>query len=137
LSAHYTAAAILHDHALTLAQFEPGRYDDRKLRAFAAEKVDVYPDASVAGSQAKVDVEMSDGATFSARCQHPLGAFENPLSRAQIEQKFRSYALGVIPEAHIAGVIGAIDRLEDFGSVRQLMDLLRAAPRARAMAAAE
>ncbi len=36
LSAHYTAAIILHDRALTLAQFEPNRYDDPKLRAFAA-----------------------------------------------------------------------------------------------------
>jgi 2-methylcitrate dehydratase PrpD len=137
LSAHYTAAAILHDRALTLAQFEPGRYDDPKLRAFAAEKVEVRPDASVAGSQARVDIEMSDGATFSARCDHPLGSLENPLSRAQIEQKFHSYAAGVIPDAHIAQVIGAIDRLEDFGSVRHLMDLLRGAPQAQAMAAAE
>jgi hypothetical protein len=57
------------------------------------------------------------------------------LSRAQIEQKFRSYAAGVLPDAHIADVLGAIDRLEDFSSVRKLMGLLRAIP--RAMAAAE
>ena len=137
LSAHYTAAAILHDRALTLAQFEPGRYDDPKLRAFAVEKVEVRPDAPIAGSEAKVDIEMNDGAVFSARCDHPLGSLENPLSRAQIEQKFRSYAAGVIPDANVAKVLGAVDRLEDFGSVRQLMDLLRAAPRAQAMAAAE
>ncbi len=137
LSAHYTAAAILHDHALTLAQFEPGRYDDPKLRAFAAEKVEVRADASVAGSQAIVDVEMNDGATFSARCEHPLGAFENPLSRAQVEEKFRTYADGVIPAAHVGDVIAAIDRLGDFGSVRKLMDLLRGARHSRTMAAAE
>ncbi len=137
LSAHYTAAAILHDRALTLAQFEPGRYDDPKLRAFAAEKVEVRADASVSGSQAIVDVDMNDGATFSARCEHPLGAFENPLSRAQVEDKFRTYADGVIPAAHVGDVIGAVDRLEDFGSVRKLMDLLRGARHSRAMAAAE
>ncbi len=137
LSAHYTAAVILHDRALTLAQFEPDRYDDPKLRRFAAEKVHVRADASVAGSQAKVDIAMDDGATFSARCEHPLGSAENPLSRAQIEQKFRNYATGVIADAHIADVIAAVDRLEEFGSVRKLMDLLRAAPPARAMAAAE
>jgi hypothetical protein len=57
------------------------------------------------------------------------------LSRAQIEQKFRSYAAGVLPDAHIAAVLGAVDRLEDFGSVRKLMGLLRTIP--RAMAAAE
>jgi len=137
LSAHYTAAVILHDGALSLAQFEPGRYDDPKLRAFAADKVEVRADPSVKGSQAKVDIAMDDGTTLSARCEHPLGAFENPLSRQQIEQKFRLYAQGVISEANIASVIGAVDRLEDFGSVRQLMDLLRGAARAHAMAAAE
>src|SRR5712692_2750290 len=35
LSAHYVAAAILHDRELTLAQFEPARYNDPTLRALA------------------------------------------------------------------------------------------------------
>jgi 2-methylcitrate dehydratase PrpD len=135
LSAHYTAAVILYDRALTLAQFEPARYDDPKLRGFAAEKVETYADAGLTGSQAKVDVAMDDGATFSATCEHPLGAPENPLSRAQIEQKFRSYAAGVLPETQIADVIKTVNRLEELGSVRKLMDVLRAPP--RAMAAAE
>jgi len=138
LSTHYTAAVILHDRALTLAQFEPQRYDDPKLRAFAAQKVEVRPDASLGGAQAAVDIEMDDGATLSARCEHPLGSFENPLSRADVERKFRLYAEGVLPGANVARVIGAVDRLEEFGSVRQLMDLLRAAPpAARAVVAAE
>ena len=139
LSAHYTAAVILHDRALTLAQFEPSRYDDPKLRAFAAEQVQVSADASLDGSQAKVDIDIADGRTLSARCAHPLGGYENPLSRAQIEQKLRTYAKGVLADAAISEVIGAVDRLEDFPSVRELMDLLRApAPLAsRAMAAAE
>jgi len=135
LSAHYTAAVILHDRTLTLAQFEPGRYDDPKLRTFAAKQVEVRAEPSVSASQAAVDIEMTDGATLSARCEHPLGAFENPLSRAQIEQKFRTYAEGYLPDAHITDVIAAVERLDDFGSVRRLMDALRAAP--RAMAAAE
>jgi 2-methylcitrate dehydratase PrpD len=135
LSAHYTAAVILHDRALTLAQFEPKRYDDPKLRAFAAEKVAVCADAAISGSQANVDIAMDDGTVLSAHCEHPLGSSENPMSRAQIEQKFRSYAEGVLPNAHIADVLGAVDRLEDFSSVRKLMGLLRAKP--RAMAAAE
>jgi 2-methylcitrate dehydratase PrpD len=138
LSAHYTAAVILHDGALTLEQFEPARYDDPKLRAFAADKVEIRADAAVAGSQAIVDVETNDGATVSARCTHPLGSFENPLSRAQIEGKLRTYAKGVLSDGQAADVIKAVNRLEDFGSVRQLMDLLRATPSvARAMAAAE
>jgi 2-methylcitrate dehydratase PrpD len=34
LSAHYIAAAILKERAMTLAQFAPARYDDPKLRRF-------------------------------------------------------------------------------------------------------
>jgi 2-methylcitrate dehydratase PrpD len=137
LSAHYAAAAILHERALTLAQFAPARYDDPAFRAFAGEKVAVRPDASVAGSQAKVQVVTHDGTIYSARCDHPLGSFENPLSRAQVEQKFRTYAAGALSETHIEEVIDAIAGLETFGSVRKLMGLLRRAPRARAIAAAE
>jgi 2-methylcitrate dehydratase PrpD len=135
LSAHYTAAVFLHDQVLTLAQFEPARYDDPKLRAFAAERVEVRADPTVNGSQAVVEIETADGKKLTARCEHPLGAFENPLSRSQIEQKFRTYAIGVMTDARAVEIVGAVDRLEDLGSVRRLMDLLRAAP--RAMAAAE
>jgi 2-methylcitrate dehydratase PrpD len=139
LSAHYTAAVILHERALTLAQFEPSRYDDPALRRFAADQVEVRGDAAVEGSQAIVEIETADGVKISARCDHPLGSFENPLSRSRIEQKFRTYADGVLDDADMAAVIDAVDRLEDFGSIRRLMDLLRAAPRAapQAMAAAE
>jgi len=137
LSAHYAAAAILHDRALTLAQFAPARYDDPVLRNFAAEKVEVHADAALAGSQAKVELVLADGARLSAQCEHPLGAFENPLSRAQVEQKFRLYAADRLPDMQIEAVIDAVNRLEDFGSVRKLMTLLHASPGTRAMAAAE
>jgi 2-methylcitrate dehydratase PrpD len=126
---------IAHDRALTLSQFEPARYDDARLRRFAAEQVEVRADPAISGSQALVEIDTVDGSLLSQRCEHPLGSYENPISRAQIEQKFRTYAAGVLPESHVADVIGAVNRLEDFGSVRRLMELLRATP--RAMAAAE
>src|SRR6476646_506977 len=52
ISAHYTAAVILHDRTLTLAQFEPARYDDPVLRRAAAEQVEVRPDPALTGVQA-------------------------------------------------------------------------------------
>ena len=129
ISAHYTAAVILHDQMLTLAQFEPARYDDPKLRRAAAEQVDIRLDSALTGVQATVDIEMMDGSTLSMRCDHPRGSYENPLSRAQIEGKFRTYAKGVLSAAHIDEAIDAVNRLEDFGSVRELMNLLRSSPR--------
>src|SRR5712671_4169052 len=84
LSAHYVAAAILHDRELTLAQFEPARYDDPKLRRFV-ERVEVRAEPDLRGVAALVDVETIGGKSFSARCEEPLGAPENRLSRTQIE----------------------------------------------------
>jgi len=129
ISAHYTAAVILHDRKLTLAQFEPARYDDPKLRRAAAEQVDVRPDPSLSGMQSVVEIEMTDGKVLTARCEHPRGSFENPLSRAQIEKKFRVYAPDRISATAIDEVLGAVDRLEDYGSAKKLMDALRSAPR--------
>ena len=141
LSAHYTAAVILRDRSLTLKEFEPACYDDPALRAFAADRVDVVSDPALKGTQAKVEVALANGEVLSSACTHPLGSFENPLSRAQIEDKLRIYATGVLPEARIAEVIGAVNSLADFGSIRDLMALLRtgaqAASRPAAMAAAE
>lgn len=125
ISAHYVAAAILHDRALTLTQFEAKRYDDPKLRRAAAEIIECRPDPAIAGNTCVVEIEMADGTKYNQRCEHPRGSPKNPLSRAQIETKFRTYAKGVISDAHAEDVIGAVARLEDLGSVRKLMDLLR------------
>jgi 2-methylcitrate dehydratase PrpD len=128
ISGHYTAAVILHDQELTLDQFEPARYDDPKMRLAAAEQIELRPDAALTGVQAVVEIEI-DGTTLTARCDHPRGSFENPLSRTQIESKFRTYADGVLAPSAIAETIDAIGDLENLGSVRKLMDMLRAAPR--------
>ena len=127
LSAHYVAAAILHDRAMTLAQFEPARYDDPTLRRFA-ERIDVRADPALSGVQAVVEIETTGNKTYASRCEHPLGSPENPLSRAQIESKFRTYAQGRCA-GQVEDVIGVVNRLEQLGSVGTLMDMLREAPR--------
>ncbi|MFL4969969.1 MAG: MmgE/PrpD family protein [Xanthobacteraceae bacterium] len=129
ISAHYTAAVILHDRELTLKQFEPARYDDPKLRQSAAEQVEIRPDPALAGVQAIAEIEKRDGSVLRAQCEYPRGSAENPLSRGQIEAKFRTYAPARLSDTDIETVIAAVDRLEDFGSVQSLMDTLRAAPR--------
>ncbi len=125
ISAHYTAAAILHDRALTLTQFEPARYDDPTLRKAAVEQVEVVADPALKGIEAVVELDMADGSKLSERCAHPRGSFENPLSRADIEGKLRTYAKGVLPDAATDEIVGSVSGLENLGNVRRLMDLLR------------
>src|SRR5262249_29866870 len=134
LSAHYVAAAILHDRELTLAQFEPQRYNDPKLRRFA-ERVEVRAEPGLRGVAALVDIETVGGESFSSRCDQPLGAPENRLSRSQIEAKFRTYAPGRLSQPQIEDVIGAVAGLEHLVSIRPLMAMLRATQQSAAPAA--
>jgi len=115
---------ILHDKALTLAQFEPARYDDPKLRRFAQEQVEIRLDPALTGPQAIVEIELAGGTTRMARCDHPRGSYENPLTRTQVEDKFRTYAKGRLQASRIEETIAAVNQLEEFPSVRVLMDLL-------------
>jgi 2-methylcitrate dehydratase PrpD len=132
LSTHYCAAAILHDRALTLAQFEPARYNDPKLARFAAEQVEVRADAGLTGVEAVVEAETTAGIVHTARCAHPRGSPENPLTRGEIEEKFRAYAGAVLPQGRIEEAIGSIARLEELKSARRLMDILKSGKEERA-----
>jgi len=133
LSAHYTAAVIIEDHALTLEQFSADRYDDPVLRAAAAELIDIRPDQSLADVQSVVEFELLDGATIVKLCDYPRGSAENPLTRAQIESKLRTYARKRLSPSAVERIVGTVAALEDVGSVRELTHLLR--PDARAAAA--
>ena len=126
LSTHYVAAAILHDRELSLAQFEPARYDDPQLRRCAAEQVEVKIDPQLSGVQARVEAEMADGSTITVRCEHPRGSPENPLTLAQVENKFRTYAAARLPATRVEEVVDAVVHLEKLASVRTMMEMLRA-----------
>jgi 2-methylcitrate dehydratase PrpD len=73
-----------------------------------------------------------EDSTLTARCEHPRGSAENPLSRAQIESKFRTYADGMLSPSAIEATIEAVGDLENLRSARRLMDLLRATRHAHA-----
>ena len=84
----------------------------------------------------RFEMELADGKTVSVRCEHSRGAPENPLTRAEIEEKFRQYAKGVLPAPRIDEAIAAINGLENLKSVRGLMDILRTGKEQRALKSA-
>jgi 2-methylcitrate dehydratase PrpD len=129
ISAHYTASVILHDRALTLAEFEPARYDDPALRRFAERQVAVRADPALSILQTDVEIETADGAVHAVRSDHPKGSFENPLTQAEVEDKFRIYAKGRLPASVIEEVIAAVNALEALPSTSALVDMLSPAVR--------
>jgi len=132
ISAHYTAAIIIQDHVLTLEQFTPERYDDPAIRKAAAELIDIQPDESLKDVQSTVEFELTDGSKIAKRCDFPRGSAENPLTRAQIETKLRTYANNRLSPQAIDRIIAGVAGLENLGSVRELMQWLRQDARAAA-----
>lgn len=125
LSAHYAAAAVLHDRDLSLHQFEPERYEAPDIVRFAAENVSVSLDTALTGPEATVELRLQNGTTLAARCIHTRGSPENPLTTEQVRAKFRRYAASVLSANQIDGVIQTVARLEDVGSIRTLTGMLR------------
>ena len=124
-SLHYTAAVLLHDRELWLDQFEPQRYDDPALKRFSQECVELLGDPSLTAEQAIVEAEMNDGSRLSAHCKASKGTPENPLTRTEIEDKFRKGAKDRLAPAAVERVLQTLSHLEDLKSARSLMDALR------------
>src|SRR5471032_654655 len=125
ISAHYTAAIIIQDHVLTLEQFTPERYNDPAIRKAAAELIDIRADDSLKDVQSVVEFELADGTKIAKRCEFPRGSAENPLTRGQIEGKLRTYGQERLSPVAIDRIIAAVVSLENLGSVRDLMQMLR------------
>ena len=121
----YTATALLHDRELWLDQFEPDRYDDPALKRFAHECVELLGDPALVAEQAVVEAELDDGSRLSAHCRASKGTPENPLTRAEIEDKFRRAARDRLAAPAAERVIEMVAGIERLQSVRSLMEALR------------
>lgn len=125
LSAPYIAAIVLHDRRCWLDQFEPGRYQDPAVDAFARERVKVGIDPGVEGTAAVVEIHTADGAVHTDRRAVAKGDPADPLTRAEIQGKLRTAAAGFFPVAAVERIIVLVDNLERLDDVRELLAAVR------------
>jgi 2-methylcitrate dehydratase len=126
----YVIAAALVDRQVTPAQFEMKKIMDPTIRA-QLKKVEVVADPEIekvfpALQRVIVNITAKDGRTFSKQLDYPKGDPRNPLSDAEIEEKFRALAEGVLSEKAQKKLVDAIWNLEKIGSVSKLMALMKA-----------
>lgn len=126
LSPRYVAAVVLHERRCWLDQFAPSRLADTQLGAFARDRVEVVPDPSIGPIGAAVEVQTTDGRTVVDRRAVPKGDPGDPLTRAEIEGKFRTASAGVLSPAAAEQALGLLRDLERLDDVRRLLVLLRA-----------
>src|SRR5690349_9484109 len=126
----YVIAAALVDRQVTPAQFEMARIMNPKIRE-QLKKVEVVADPEIekvfpALQRVIVNITTADGRTLSKQLDYPKGDPRNPLTDAEIEEKFAALADGVLTEKAQKKLIDAIWSLDKFGSVSKLMALMKA-----------
>jgi 2-methylcitrate dehydratase len=126
----YVIAAALVDRQVTPAQFEMNKIMDPTIRA-QLKKVEVVADPEIervfpALQRVIVNITTTDGRKLSKQLDYPKGDPRNPLSDAEIEEKFRALAEGVLSAKAQGKLIDAIWNLEKCRSVTKLMALMKA-----------
>jgi len=125
LSTPYVTSIVLHDRRCWLEQFEPRRYQDPAVDAFARERVKVEIDPRVEGTGAAVEIRTVDGDVQSDRRAAPKGDPPDPLTRAEIEEKLRTAAAGFMEAAQVKRIIALVSNLERVADARELTAALR------------
>jgi len=126
LSMPYITSIVLHDRACWLDQFEPARIADKAVDTFARERVKVSTDPAITGTAALVEIQMKNGKTYTDRRMVAKGDAADPLSRAEIQDKLRTAAKGVLSGAAVDRIIALVGGLEQLDNVRALTDAVRA-----------
>jgi 2-methylcitrate dehydratase len=125
----YCTAVALMDGAVTEAQFAPSRFRDPALLALVA-KIKVHRDAALnarypRGIPNRLTVTLGDGRTLVREVEFPRGHAQNPMSDAEVEQKFRSMIerrYGKERADRILAACWQLDKLKEAGELVRLME---------------
>jgi 2-methylcitrate dehydratase len=122
----YCTAVALVDGAVTRAQFEPKRFTDPALLELVA-KIKIHRDSALsqrypAGIPNRLTVTLADGRQLVREVEFPRGHARNPMTDAEVEQKFRSV---VEPRYGKAKADQVLARCWDFENLKSAGDLIR------------
>ena len=131
----YVIAAALVERQVTPAQFAPEKIMDPTIRA-QLEKVEVVADPEIekvfpALQRVVVEITTTDERHLTEQLDYPKGDPRNPLTDAEVEEKFAALAEGVLSSGAQKKLKEAIWNLEKVSSVSRLMALMKADQRAK------
>jgi 2-methylcitrate dehydratase len=126
----YVIAAALVERQVTPAQFTMEKITDPAIRAQLT-KVEVVADPEIekvfpALQRVVVNITTEDGNNYSKQLDYPKGDPRNPLTDAELEEKFAALAEGVLSGQAQKKLKDAIWNLDKVDSVSKLMALMKA-----------
>lgn len=124
-SMEYSVARAIQDDGVRLESYEDDAVRDPTSRdLLAAVTFQVDPDLPYTTRRATVEIETTDGNGYRDSLEYPPGHPENPMSDAEIEEKYRSCATRAVDEETAGRVYDRLDSLRTLDDVERLLDLL-------------
>ncbi len=126
----YVIAAALVDRQVTPAQFEAERIMNDDIRA-QLNKVKVVADPEIEKlfpelQRVIVTIKTTSGSEFTKQLDYPKGDPRNPLTDAEVEEKFDALAAPILSDDKRARIKDAVWNVDKLDSISELMDLCKA-----------
>jgi 2-methylcitrate dehydratase PrpD len=135
-SGPFSVAVALLDRAAGLRQYVDAKASDRALQTLIR-KVELVrdprlDDVGFEHARARLEIRLRDGRSYRAESRPPKGHPKNPLSRAELEDKFQQCAAPYLAPRSIERIIDTIRSMEKLRSVSAMMaDFRRASAKTK------
>jgi 2-methylcitrate dehydratase PrpD len=93
----------------------------KRVKYGVDKELEAMPPAS---NPAKVMIKLKDGTIYRERVDYSKGTVQNPMTKEELENKFRSLASMVIPADRVEDIIRVVGKLEEVDDVNNLTPLL-------------
>jgi len=123
---HGMACILVDGHAYP-QQFTDAKVND-PLIVSLRDRINVTEDPSQPKRSAVATLTLKDGTMYSATTEFALGTPGNPMSDAQVEDKFRALAGDVLPQEKVDLLAERLWSIEGVRSMGELTTLLSASP---------
>lgn len=124
-SPRYLASVVLHDRQCGAGQFSAERMSDPSVLEFARDRVTVACDPALDERAVRVTIVRRDGQRHAHYRPVAHGDAADPLSRAEIAEKFHAAAAPVLSQVRATEVVEFVEHLESQPTVQPLLDALR------------
>jgi 2-methylcitrate dehydratase len=125
----YTVAAALVDGRFSDAVFAPERFSDRRILALA-DRIEVHDDPELSRQfphafPCRVEITTAEGTVHVAGRQVPRGHHDDPMSDAEVADKFRQLAGRQLPPSQVEQVLERLWNLDPGSRIGDLFVLLQ------------
>ena len=107
----------------------PAQYTDGKIRdpsvVTVRDRITATIDESLAEDAALVTLALKDGRSYTQKVEHATGAPENPMTDAQLDEKFLALVGDVLPKRRTKGLLASLWDLDRAADVREVINLTR------------